>query len=142
MLPMKKNLIPTETLIYLNNFSISNLRTRPVLAGCVFLSFKTMKLIHITAVKEFEKKVKDILLHCGVQAFSFHKVRGFKANSSVSSSENWFASSGVETESLMFTVFADDEVLDKIAERIRKFNTQQEFESRIHLAAAAVEQII
>ncbi|WP_332027475.1 P-II family nitrogen regulator [Kaistella sp.] len=101
-----------------------------------------MKIIHITAVQEFEKKVKDILLHSGVQAFSYGEVRGFKSNGSVSSSENWFASSGVETESLMFTVFADDEVLDKIAERIRKFNTQQEFESRIHLAAAAVEQII
>ena len=101
-----------------------------------------MKLIHITAVKEFEKKVKDILLHSGVQVFSYHEVHGFKANSSVSSSENWFASSGVETESLVFTVFADDEVLEKIAERIRKFNTQQEFESRIHLAAVAVEQII
>ena len=101
-----------------------------------------MKLIHITAVKEFEKKVKDILLHSGVQAFSYGEVRGFKTNSSVSSAENWFASSGVETDSFIFTVFADDEVLEKIAERIRKFNTQQEFESRIHLAAIAVEQII
>lgn len=101
-----------------------------------------MKLIHITAVKEFEKKVKDILLHSGVQGFSYHEIRGFKANSSVSSSDNWFASSGVETESLMFTVFANDEVVEKLAERIRKFNTQQEFESRVHLAAVAVEQII
>lgn len=101
-----------------------------------------MKLIHITEVKEFEKKVKDILLHSGVQAFSYNEVRGFKSNGSVSSSENWFASSGVETESLLFTVFADDEVLETLTERIRKFNTQQEFESRIHLAAAAIEQII
>ena len=101
-----------------------------------------MKLIHITAVQEFEKKVKDILLHSGVQAFSYGEVRGFKASSSVSSAENWFASSGTETESFIFTVFAGDEVLEKLAERIRKFNTQQEFESRIHLAAVAVEQII
>ena len=101
-----------------------------------------MKLIHITAVKEFEKKVKDILLHSGVQVFSYHEVRGFKANSSVSSSENWFASSGVETESFIFTVFAGEEVLEKLAERIRKFNAQQEFESRIHLAAVALEQLI
>ena len=142
MLPMKKNLIITETIIYLNNFSITNLRTRPDFVPAVLLNFKTMKLIHITAVKEFEKKVKDILLHSGVQAFSYGEVRGFKANSSVSSAENWFASSGVETDSFIFTVFADDEVLEKIAERIRKFNTQQEFESRIHLAAVAVEQII
>ena len=101
-----------------------------------------MKLIHITAVQEFEKKVKGILLHSGVQAFSYGEVRGFKANSSVSSADNWFASSGVETESLMFTIFANDEVVEKLAERIRKFNTQQEFESRVHLAGVAVEQII
>lgn len=101
-----------------------------------------MKLILITAVREFEKNVNEILLRSGVKVFSYNDVSGFKGNALVSSAENWFAAGGVETDSLLFTVFADENVLEQLMERIRKFNSKQEFETRIHLAAMPIEQFI
>lgn len=101
-----------------------------------------MKLILITAVKEFEKNVKEILTKSGVKVFSYSEVSGFRGSSSTSLAENWFASGGIETESLLFTVFADEHAVEVLMERIRRFNSKQEFQSTIHVAALAIENVI
>ena len=101
-----------------------------------------MKLILITSVKEFESNIKDLLIRSGVPSFSHSRVQGFKTGESAASSENWFASQGIESDSVMFTVFADNEMLETISGRIRRFNAKQEFQTKIHMAALAIEQVV
>ncbi|UOE40544.1 hypothetical protein MTP09_11595 [Chryseobacterium suipulveris] len=98
-----------------------------------------MKLLLITAIHEFEKNIKDILTHSGVKVFSYSEVKGFKINGGSLSSENWFSSGIAESDSLMFTVFVDDNFVDLIYERIQRFNNKQEFQSKIHIATLALE---
>ena len=99
-----------------------------------------MKLLLITAIHEFEKNIKEILTHSGVQAFSYSAVKGVKTNGESLSSENWFSSGSTESDSLLFTVFVDNQFVDLIYERIRKFNGKQEFQSKIHVASLSIEK--
>lgn len=101
-----------------------------------------MKLLLITAIQEFEKNIKDILTHSGVKAFSYSEVNGYKTKGGSLTTENWFSAGGTENSSLMFTVFVDDHFVDLIYEKIQRFNTKQEFQSKIHIATVAIEKSI
>ncbi len=101
-----------------------------------------MKLLLITAIKEFEKNVKDILIHSGVGAFSYSHVKGYKDLSKEEVQHNWFASSMQESESIMFMVFSPTDAIDILLENINQFNNIQEFASKIHVATLQVERTI
>ena len=99
-----------------------------------------MKLLLITAITEFEKDVKNILIKSGAKSFTYHEVQGFKNEKNSNVLENWFASSYSETESLLFTVFVSAENSVQILEKIKEFNGKQETLSNIHIALIALEQ--
>ena len=99
-----------------------------------------MKLLLITAIKEFEKDVKNILVKSGAKSFTYHEVQGFKNDEGSKSSTNWFASSYSEIDSLLFTVFVSVENSVQILEKIKEFNGKQETLSNIHIALIALEQ--
>lgn len=101
-----------------------------------------MKLLLITAIKEFEKNVKELLLHSGVKAFSYTPLKGFKDMSNNEVKENWFASSMQESESVMFMVFSAEENVALLFDKIGKFNDKQEFASKIHIASLSLEKTI
>ena len=56
-----------------------------------------MKLLLITAVREFEKDIKQILKKAQVKSFSYKDVKGFKDNSEDEIEGNWFATNMQET---------------------------------------------
>lgn len=99
-----------------------------------------MKLLLITAITEFENDVKNILVKSGAKSFTYHHVRGFKNDDHKNVLENWFASSYLETESLLFTVFVSAENSVQILEKIKEFNAEQESLSNIHIALVHLEQ--
>ena len=101
-----------------------------------------MKLLLITAIEEFEKNVKEILVHSGVSAFSYSPVKGYKSDEKQISLENWFASQISETDSLLFTAFVPEENVDKVYHYVEKFNQKQEFLSRIHLSTLNIEKSV
>lgn len=100
-----------------------------------------MKLLIITAIKEFEKNVKDVLNHSGVKSFSYHYVKGYK-NESDGSSENWFGASHTEIDSVMFAVFIDEKFVDEIYRKVEFFNGKQKSLSKIHVATTNIEKSI
>lgn len=100
-----------------------------------------MKLLIITAIKEFEKNVKQILNHSGVQSFSYQSVKGYK-NSSDSDSENWFGASHSEIDSLIFFVFVEEQFSEEIFKKVELFNAKQESLSHIHVAKIAIDKSI
>ena len=99
-----------------------------------------MKLLLITAIKEFENDVKNILVKSGAKSFTYNEVNGFKNETNRIVTDSWFATSYSETESLLFTVFVLEEHTAQIIEKITKLNNEQESLSNIHIALVALEQ--
>lgn len=99
-----------------------------------------MKLLLITAIKEFESEIKNILVKSGVKSFSYSTVEGFKNNAQSNVVDNWFASSYAEIDSLLFTVFLPEENTPLILKKIEEFNSGQETLSKVHIALINLEQ--
>ena len=99
-----------------------------------------MKLLLITAVKEFEKDIKLILKKAQVKSFSYKDVKGFKDNSEDVLEANWFAANEQEMESILFYAFVNEEKVDGLFDRVKEFNTDQVSKSNIHLAVLNIEK--
>ncbi len=99
-----------------------------------------MKLLLITAVKEFEKEIKQILKKSGVKVYSHKSVMGYKDISDLSLQNNWFASELNESESVFFYAFVEKESVDKVFDFVDEFNKKQESLSHIHLAMLNIER--
>ena len=101
-----------------------------------------MKLLLITAVKEFEKDIKLILKKAQVKSFSYKDVKGFKDNSEDALEANWFAANIQETESVLFYAFVKEEKVDGLFELVNEFNIEQDSLSHIHVAVLNIEKSV
>jgi len=99
-----------------------------------------MKLIVITAIKEFEKDIKQILIKSNVKSFSYQDVTGFRDSSKESLKANWFASEMNELESIIFFAFIKQENVEIVYEHIGLYNEKLEELSRIHVSILNVEK--
>lgn len=99
-----------------------------------------MKLLLLTCIAEYENEAKEILKHTGVKSFSYQSVKGYKNNSNDLS--NWFVSDDIPTDSLLFTVFIENECMDDIFSRVEQFNSERSSLSKLHLACLQVDQTI
>ena len=99
-----------------------------------------MKLLLITAVREFEKDIKQILKKAQVKSFSYKDVKGFKDNSEDDLEANWFATNMQETESVLFYAFVKEEKVDGLFDMVKEFNTEQVSKSNIHVAVQNIER--
>jgi len=99
-----------------------------------------MKLLLITAIKEFEKEIKQILKISEVKVYSLKSVMGYKDISDLSVQNNWFATEINESESVLFYAFVQKENVDKVFALVSEFNEKQETLSHIHLAMLNIER--
>jgi hypothetical protein len=100
-----------------------------------------MKLVVITAVREFEKEIKRILKKAEVLSFSYTEVTGHVSKAEGKIEESWFVSSDHGTDSLLFYVFVKKENVDTIFTESQLVNDRQETKSRIHIAVLNIEQM-
>jgi hypothetical protein len=99
-----------------------------------------MKLLLITAVKEFEKEIKQLLKKASVESFSYQEVKGFKNSTREAVESNWFGSEMNETDSILFYAFTAKEKVDALYELVEYFNIEQESVSNIHIAVLNIEK--
>ncbi len=99
-----------------------------------------MKLLLITAVKEFEKDIKQMLKKAQVKSFSYKDVKGFKDNFEDALEANWFAANEQEMESVLFYAFVKEEKIDDLFDMVKEFNTDQVSKSNIHVAVLNIER--
>jgi nitrogen regulatory protein PII len=99
-----------------------------------------MKLLLITAVKEFENEIKQLLKKASVQSFSYQKVKGFKNSFGEAVESNCFGSEMNETDSILFYAFAEKEKVEDLFELVADFNKEQESLSHIHIAVLNIEK--
>ena len=99
-----------------------------------------MKLLLITAVKEFENDIKLILKKSKVKSFSYKDVKGFKDNSEDAMEANWFGFNMQENESVLFYAFVEKGNVDTVFGIVAEFNEKQKTASHIHLAMLNIEK--
>ena len=101
-----------------------------------------MKLLFITAVREYEKEIKQMLKQSSVKTFTYKFVTGFKDVSEESIESNWFANEMNETQSILFYAFVEKENVDLFMGSVEQFNSTQETLSRVHVAVLNIEKSI
>lgn len=99
-----------------------------------------MKLVIITAIKEFEKDIKLLLKKADVKTFSFREVTGYRDSTEDSVESNWFSSEMNQTDSVLFYAFVKKEYVDLLFELVNTFNNQQKTLSHIHMAVLNIEK--
>ncbi len=99
-----------------------------------------MKLVIITAIKQFEKDIKLQLKKAEVKTFSFKEVTGYRDSSEDAIESNWFSSEMNQTESLVFYAFVKKENVDMLFKLINDFNDKQKTLSHIHVAVLNIEK--
>ena len=97
-----------------------------------------MKLLLITAIEEFENEIIKILKNLGVKVFSYQSVKGYRNDES--NLESWFSTEHLSVDSLLFTVFVEQELENKIYEKIQILNSKLETMSKVHLATVMLEK--
>ena len=99
-----------------------------------------MKLVIITAIKEFEKDVKLLLKQAKVISFSYRDVTGYRDSTEDALESNWFSSEMNQTRSLVFYTFIKKENVNLLFDLINKFNKEQKTLSNIHVASLNIER--
>lgn len=99
-----------------------------------------MKLVIITAVKEFENNIKLLLTKADVKTFSFREVTGYRDSTLDAIETNWFSSEMNQTESILFYAFVKKENVEMLFELINDFNNKQKTLSHIHVAVLNIEK--
>ena len=99
-----------------------------------------MKLVIITAIKEFEKDIRLQLKKAEVKTFSFQDVTGFRDSTEDAVESNWFSSEMNQTESILFYAFVKNEIVDTLFNQINDFNKKQKTLSHIHIAVMNIEK--
>ena len=99
-----------------------------------------MKLLVITAIKAFEKEVKQLLKQAEVAQFSYRDVNGYRDATMDAIESNWFGSEMNENESVLFYAFVKKENVDALMELVAAFNAKQESQSKVHVAVLHIEQ--
>lgn len=99
-----------------------------------------MKLIIITAVKEFESDVKKLFKKAQIPIFSFKDINGYRDISEESIESNWFGGDYNEVKSIMFYSFAEETKADVLYTEIDEFNQHLKSKSKIHIAILNIEK--
>lgn len=99
-----------------------------------------MKLLIITAIREFANDIKLQLKKAEVKTFSYKEVIGYRDSTEDAVESNWFSSEMNQTESVVFFAFVKRENVDTVFELINKFNSNQKTLSHIHVAVVNIEK--
>jgi hypothetical protein len=99
-----------------------------------------MKLLIITAIREYKKDILKMFKAAGVKNFSYREVTGFQDNSGDEVGLNWFASEMNENESILFYAFVNMEIVESFFNLADVYNAKQGNESRIHIAVLNIEK--
>ena len=83
-----------------------------------------MKLITVTALKEFSEKVTAIFRKADIHVFSATDIIGFKNDSNDNLMSGWSGKSDVHFDSVLLFSFTEDEKANKAIQYIREYNQE------------------
>ena len=101
-----------------------------------------MKLVIVTAVKEYQDKVLKVFQQSGIENFSSSSIDGYKNQSSIITAQSWFPSVKGGNQSLMYFSFTQQEMIESLLKNIKELNTQLEDYNPIRAIVLPIEQFV
>lgn len=101
-----------------------------------------MKLLIVTVVNQYEKKVLRLFKDANIENFSGSDIEGFKNASSFMMNSSWFPSERSGADSSMFFSFTEDEKIDVFFSLVEQFNQELETNNPIHAVVVPIERRI
>lgn len=83
-----------------------------------------MKLLVVTSLKDYQKKVAHILDMAGITVFSVSETIGFKDHQASNLLDNWFSSGSEQFDSIFLFSFTEDAKAENALELIRDYNAE------------------
>ena len=101
-----------------------------------------MKLVIVTAVKEFQKDVLKLFNNANIENFSSSDIDGYKNGSSILMASNWFSGGKGGNESSLFFSFTEEEHIDVLFKLIKEFNTNLVTNNPVKAVVVPIEKFI
>ena len=101
-----------------------------------------MKLLVVTSLKEYQKKVAQLLDLASITVFSVTETIGVKDHQESNLLDDWFSSGGAQFDSIFLFSFADAAKADQALSLIKKYNTENETGFPIRAFVLPVEKSI
>ncbi len=98
-----------------------------------------MKLLTVTALKEYSEKVTAIFKKAGIHVFSATDIIGFKDGSDHNLIDNWFGMSDARFDSVFLFSFTDEEKANNALVFIREYNLENPGDFPLRAFIIAVE---
>lgn len=83
-----------------------------------------MKLITVTALKEFSEKLTAIFRKAEIHVFSATDIIGFNDGSKDNLIDGWFGTSDVHFDSVLLFSFTEDEKANKALQYVQEYNQE------------------
>ncbi len=99
-----------------------------------------MKLLIITSLKEYQKKVAQIMHLAGITIFSVTETIGFKDHQTSNLLDNWFSSGNENFDSVFLFSFTEAGKADQVLELVRKYNANNPTGFPIHVFILSVDK--
>ena len=100
----------------------------------------TMKLLVVTSLKEYQKKVALILDQAGIAVFSVSQTIGFKDHQTPNLLDNWFSSGSEEFDSIFLFSFTEDAKAEHALKLVNQYNLENETGFPIHAFLLPVDK--
>ncbi len=101
-----------------------------------------LKLLIVTVVDQYEKKVLELFKQAKIESFSGSDIEGYKDVSSFMLNSSWFPSEKSGADSSMFFSFTEDENIDTFFSLVVQFNENLETNNPIHAVVVPIERSI
>jgi hypothetical protein len=85
-----------------------------------------MKLLVVTSLKEYQRKVAHILDQADIAVFSVSETTGFKDHQTSNLLDNWFSSGGEQFDSIFIFSFTEEAKAAMALDLIKKYNEENE----------------
>lgn len=100
------------------------------------------KLLIVTVVSYYEKKVLQLFKEANIESFSGTHIEGYKDVPAVIANSSWFPSEKSGANSIMFFSFTDDDKIDLFFSLVEEFNKNLKTNNPIHAVVAPIERSI
>lgn len=101
-----------------------------------------MKLIIVTSVAEYEKKVCELFKKSCIEVYSSAPIEGHKFLGVENLQDNWFSANRNTYDSIVYFSFTDEDKIDVLLENIQQFNEKQKSNNPVKAIVLPIEKFV
>ena len=101
-----------------------------------------MKFLIVTAVADFREDIIRMFKEAHIDRFSGSEIEGYRNGGSFLLNPSWFMGQGKSTESEMYFSFTEDQHIDDLFERLKRYNQELETDNPVRAVVVPIEKYI